>query len=335
MELLAFLILVYAVKKAIDDTRGALRKSRAAAAQSPGGGQLARLFKHDFGFLANQLANGFPTARHGFMRGWHQASQAHTEAMAGRQKAKTEQLEHHAGLVPQLADYRTRQQAALERIQAPQTPDPATAPEAAAGQPPDGNAPDDLAERAWDGRGIGPEDVEPQPAPQPQAAPRDHVAGWDDPLPGETRVVTENGQPVHNDPAPANPAPAPDPQPSTAAATEGTNDMAGSTGDTTYNQQRDELIKIREDAEEEVNSVRRKRMMNRLDILTSLGLDSASLSEAAAIDDALREQEKAAQQTLDAADAAVNGLQKRHGGIQEAVDNSPIEQPAQPEFYTN
>ena len=106
-------------------------------------------------------------------------------------------------------------------------------------------------------------------------------------------------------------------------------------GDTTYHQQMTELTALRQDADDEVASVRRKRMLNRLDILTSLGLDSASLSEAAAIDDALREQQKAAQATLDAADAAIHGLQTRHGGIQEAVDNSPVPQPAQPEFYAS
>ena len=107
----------------------------------------------------------------------------------------------------------------------------------------------------------------------------------------------------------------------------------GSAGDTTYTQQMGELTAIRQDAEEEVNSVRRRRMVNRLDILSGLGLDSASLSDAAAIDDALKAQEKAAQQTLDAADAAISGLKQRHGGIQEAVSSSPVDKPAQPEFY--
>ena len=115
-------------------------------------------------------------------------------------------------------------------------------------------------------------------------------------------------------------------------STEG-NAMPDTSGDTTYTQQLGELAAIRADAEEEVNSVRRKRMASRLDILTGLGLDSASLSEAAAIDDALQAQEKAAQQTLDAADAAIHGLKQRHGGIQEAVSSSPVDKPAQPEFY--
>ena len=121
-----------------------------------------------------------------------------------------------------------------------------------------------------------------------------------------------------------------------ATPTEGDTVPTGTaSGDTTYTQQMNELTAIRQDAEEEVNSVRRKRMLNRLDVLSGLGLDSASLSEAAAIDDALRDQQKAAQQTLDAADTAIGGLKQRHGGIKEAVDSAPIAQPAQPEFYAD
>jgi hypothetical protein len=108
---------------------------------------------------------------------------------------------------------------------------------------------------------------------------------------------------------------------------------SGGAGDTTYSQQMRELEAIRRDAEEEVNSTRRKRMISRLDVLQSLGLDKNTLSEAAEIDDALREQEKAAQQTLDATDAAINGLKQRHGGIKEAVDNAPVDKSAEPEFY--
>lgn len=119
--------------------------------------------------------------------------------------------------------------------------------------------------------------------------------------------------------------------PPVTTPTEG-HDMPSS-GDTTYTQQMAELEAIRRDAEEEVASVRRKRMLNRLDVLMSLGLDRETCAEAAAIDDALREQEKAAQQTLDATDAATQGLSKRHGGIKEAVDSSPVDKPAEPEFY--
>lgn len=104
-------------------------------------------------------------------------------------------------------------------------------------------------------------------------------------------------------------------------------------GDTSYTQQMAELQAMRRDADEEVNSTRRKRMTSRLDILQGMGLDAATLAEAAAIDDALQAQEKTAQQTLDAVDAAIDGLKKRHGGIKAATDDAPVDKPAEPEFY--
>ncbi len=121
-----------------------------------------------------------------------------------------------------------------------------------------------------------------------------------------------------------------DPQsPPSPSPTEGT----AMSGDSSYTQQMAELEAMRRDAEEEVNSTRRKRMTSRLDILQGMGLDAATLAEAAAIDDALQAQEKTAQQTLDAVDAAIDGLKKRHGGIKAATDDAPVDKPAEPEFY--
>lgn len=117
--------------------------------------------------------------------------------------------------------------------------------------------------------------------------------------------------------------------PQSPSPTEG-NDMPG---DTTYTQQKAELEAMRRDADEEMNSTRRKRITSRLDILQGMGLDAATLAEAAAIDDALQAQEKTAQQTLDAVDAAIAGLQKRHGGIKAATDDAPVDKPADPDFY--
>ncbi len=139
-------------------------------------------------------------------------------------------------------------------------------------------------------------------------------------------------------PEPQQPAPVPPPrQAAGPPAPDGssTTPAEGNTmsGDTSYTQQMAELEAIRRDAEEEAGSTRRKRMTSRLDILQSLGLDKDTLSEAAGIDDALQAQEKAAQQTLDATDAAINGLKQRHGGIKEAVDDSPVDKPADPGFY--
>jgi type IV secretory pathway VirB10-like protein len=118
--------------------------------------------------------------------------------------------------------------------------------------------------------------------------------------------------------------------PVTPPTTEGTPAMSG---DTTYTQQMTELEAIRRDAEEASAAVARKRMTSRLDILQSMGLDNDSLSEAAAIDDALQDLEKAVQKLTEAADTAIAGLSKRHGGIKAAVDDAPVDKPADAPFY--
>ncbi len=213
MELLGFLIIVaLASRYVIKDTRAALQKSRAASSSGqPGTGRRhARTFRHDLGFHANQVTHGFPVARHGFMRGWDQASKAHAEAMAGRQQARTDRLEHRAGLVPQLTDYRARQQAALTRIQASQTPDAAPAPEQPAGQ-------EGRPSRRADGRPETPADTRffdlrqsgyagpigrdgniPDPS-DPEAARDLAILNSLRRNDGDTSVVTENGEPVGAD----------------------------------------------------------------------------------------------------------------------------------------
>lgn len=104
-------------------------------------------------------------------------------------------------------------------------------------------------------------------------------------------------------------------------------------GDVGYNQQIMQLEGVRRDADDQAAYAKRQQLRNRLDELQSMGLDAATLADAASIDDALHASEKAAQQVLDAADAAIAGLRKRHGGIKEAVDDSPVDKIAKPEFY--
>ena len=342
-------------------TRGRPVRKRAASA-----------VQHDVGYWIHEVTHGFPRARHGLASGWHAGRTAQIQGTAARQQAKTEHLETRAGLIQQIRDHRQRQEKALEQIRAAQQPEPAADPEGGEGRqrspaPQDGltygagwiGSPYDwpvpcledattqarrmgTAERPWrvteypadggPGRTVATyAGGKPIAATVPDAMPCDLC---DKPLPpGYAGIAHPEcinaleslpGQAGSSQPAPS------------SQTTEGNTMPTGTTsGDTTYTQQLQELQAIRRDAEEEVNSVRMKRMLNRLDVLTSLGLDSATLSEAAEIDDALREQQKAAQQTLDAADAAIHGLTQRHGGIQEAVDSSPVSKPAEPEFYQN
>src|ERR1019366_8983455 len=124
MEILAILILVYACKKAWDDSRSGAKKSRAAYMKRadrnhpdmPKSRRASHAARHDLGYALSQIGHGFPQARHGFGAGWNEGRRAHVQAMAEGQRARTEHLETRAGLIPQLADYRRRQQAAIEQI---------------------------------------------------------------------------------------------------------------------------------------------------------------------------------------------------------------------------
>jgi hypothetical protein len=124
MEILALLIIVYALKHAITDTKGAAKKSHEAYLKSadkrfpgmPKGKRAAHAARHDLGWGLSQLGHGFPASRHGFAQGWHESRQAHVQAMTEAKRAKTEHLEAKAGAVPQLREYQTRRQAALEQI---------------------------------------------------------------------------------------------------------------------------------------------------------------------------------------------------------------------------
>jgi hypothetical protein len=96
----------------------------------PKGKRAAHAARHDLGWALSQLGHAFPATRHGFAQGWHTSREAHHQAMLGRQEAKTRHLETKAGLIPQLAEYRERQRAALEQIRsgkAPGTPETVTA----------------------------------------------------------------------------------------------------------------------------------------------------------------------------------------------------------------
>jgi len=131
MEVILFFVLVYAAKKAWDDSKLGAAKSRKAymaraAKKYPGmsGRQASRhALRHDIGHVLSQLFRGFPNARHGFASGWHEGRQAHAQARAGHQRAKAEHLEARARLIPDLTSYRARQKAALERIRAGTGPD--------------------------------------------------------------------------------------------------------------------------------------------------------------------------------------------------------------------
>jgi len=326
MELFAFLILAYAIKSAVEDARAALRKSRTDAA---GGKSPPSRFRHDAGFHANQLAGGFPEARHGFARGWHEASKAHAEAMAGRQKARTEQLEHHVGLLPQLADYRTRQQKALEQIRGGQ-----------AGTEGGAFAPVLLTARSKSGKPVNrltgaPEDT--AMVHDKDDLDRRLAAAADDPdmevttrpMPGtqpastDTTVVTENGEPVHSPKTP----------PSTASPTEG-NTMPTGTGEVTYDGVQRNMTATQDAAEQQAAEAdaAAKAAGDTAEQMQALEMDPATLGAMADHLDAHEAVRAAVARMRETAETVQTTLARGHSGLAEAHQNAPVEAAAKP-FY--
>ena len=114
-------------------------------------------------------------------------------------------------------------------------------------------------------------------------------------------------------------------------ATEG-NAMPTGTAETTYDQTVAEANGIIAECEQEIARLQTRRLAAKVEQMASAGLDTGSIGRAMEIDDALKAQEKAAQQALDAAQAFRDGLKRDHGGMNEAHQNAPVVG-AQPEFY--
>jgi DNA primase len=269
----------------------------------------ASALRHDTGYWAHQTARGFPELRHGLAAGWHASRTSYSQGKAARAKARTEHLEHHAGWLEELREQRRRQQKAYERIRAARQP-----------QKPPAAEPGPAAQDTQD------PPAQKQDPPAQETAQQDTPDEWPwTPLNPQGQQQQPSWQQPKTGQAETSPAPPP-------ASTKGTTTMSG---DTNYEQELAELTAMLQDAEEDLNSVQRKRMKSRVDILSTMAVDQATLAEAADIDDALQQQEKAAQQTYEAIQTAIAGLQKRHGGIKQAVDDSPVDKPADPDFYTD
>lgn len=306
MEALIFaIVLTYAIKKAAEWShehwQGAKTANRKATKGQPVRQRAGSAARHDTAYWASQARGGFPQVRHGLYMGWHAGRIAQLEGREQRAQAKTEHTEARARVTEAVREQRRRQAGALERIRA-----------AARQQQTD----DD--------------DPPPDDSQRPLFGPGRHCAMCPRSLPdGYEGAICPQCRKDQRERSQKNRPPSGQREGGSTPATEG----KPMSGDTTYTQQLRELEEIRRDAEAELNDVRRKRMQSRLDVLQSLGLDRDTLSEAADIDDALQDLEKAAQKLLDATDAAIGGLTKRHGGIKEAVDDSPVDKPADGEFY--
>jgi hypothetical protein len=108
-----------------------------------------------------------------------------------------------------------------------------------------------------------------------------------------------------------------------ASPTTGGDTVPTATAETTYDQQLTAAAEVIRSADAEIAELRVRRIAQQVENLATLGLDSGSLSRAAEIDDALKEQEKAAQRVLDAAQAFRDGLVRDHGNVNEAHQAAP------------
>ena len=153
------------------------------------------------------------------------------------------------------------------------------------------------------------------PAPGPYAAPSRDQSETDDGK-GDDREPDMNG-PQKTTPSPAANGAAP---------------MSRGPAEQTYDQTIQDSNDIIRDCEQELARLKARKITQKLEQLASSGLDPANLGRASDIDDALKEQEKAAQKALDTAQSFRDGLQRDHGGMNESHQSAPVKG-AQPEFY--
>jgi hypothetical protein len=126
MELVVFLIVVYAATRAWKDSKAAYRKSKDAYTLSaekrfpdaPESKRAALALRHDAGYWASQLGAGFPATRHGFAAGWHRGRTAQTSARTALEEARTQRLENQADHAEALSGFRERRQEAVRRWRA-------------------------------------------------------------------------------------------------------------------------------------------------------------------------------------------------------------------------
>jgi hypothetical protein len=125
-------------------------------------------------------------------------------------------------------------------------------------------------------------------------------------------------------------------QPEPLAITKGTPVMTA-TADVTYNSQMEQLVKMRDESDQELSQAKARLAAASVSVDSLIGMraGAATIGHAESRLEAYRKQVKVAQEALDEAEASVASLQREHGGIQAAVDDAPVHLPAEPEFYSN
>jgi hypothetical protein len=351
MDLIVLIIFIYAISKALKDARAGWRKSKGAYMRSvdarfpslPKPRRAARAAQHDLGYWTAHALRGFPHARRGFAAGWQEGRQAKAGGKPllwrdvkppegeVRPAAGAEESVPAAPAVPALVPA------------APAAPEPRVC--AACGNPENGPR--------KGGGNWGPLVLYRENDPAAAAGLRNnpylaHKAHFDDESTGFYGRPYEPADPhacgnpngcacpCHGASAEPELPGLPAHQPSgNQTAVKGTPVMAA-TADITYNSQMDQLTKMRDDSDRELTEAKVKLAMASLSVDSLIGMrvGAGTISHAESRREAYERQVEAAQEALDAAEAGIASLQREHGGIQEAVDNSPVHLPAEPEFYS-
>ena len=354
-----------AVKYAGEHSRADYRKSRdKKVKEAPPDRRRATARNHAAGYWAGEALHGFPVWRTGLHAGWLEHRKAAAQEKAVREKARAEHAETHVSVAGQIRQYRKRQEEAKKRAEQqeevpaqatspPLPPDTAQQPAAEPDPAPDERTADDI--EAWEQASNAPAIAgwlrATQPDPRLNDAQRQRDADGKRNIcaacghpgtPDDRLVVAGDGYRVHGshttDPADgyygqrAAPLAAVNGNGSKPPATEGGHMPTGTAADTTYDQAMAEAQKVIDAQEEKIAILRASRMGNVVEGMAGLVNDSGSLSRAAEIDEALRQELKAAEQTLDAAQAFRDGLRHDHGGMNAAHQDAPV-RGAQPEFY--
>jgi hypothetical protein len=299
MELLLGMLwlagVAWAASQAVKHVTAEYRKYRASGGVGGGTG------RHRVAWWTREAGKGFPVTRAGFHRGWLAHQTAMEQHHAKREEARTSHLEAKASIREELHKHRERQAEAQRRIDQATTP-----PE------------DDELTRLREARAALAANAEAEKAagvteetPEFQRLNADVVAA-EQAVPWRHRGTTPKAVPPSQ---------------------EGRQHMATQT-ETNYTTVHTTAKNQAEQAEYAAADITRLRQQAEqiAEDMEAANVDAATLSDQMDHVAQLKAAEEALTAVTDSGGQVVSGLQQRHGGIKEAVDDSPAD-PAEMGFY--
>lgn len=332
--------------------------SHATTARQSSRGSRGR-FQHAAAWWTREATRGFPQHRAGFQSGWLAHKTALDHRRAKREEAKTTHLETRASILSEVREHRRRQaeaQALIDQAGQPFLDEVAQRRAAAKKKMRDAdealqdNAEAekkagidyetprylDLNDAYWEARQEY-QDAKRKPAAGCLTQEERDANGYgnscaacggpgteEDPLLHGRTIGTKVHQSHLTDPESGLFEP----------STEG--ETVATTTDVNYTQALEQADRLKNEVEQAIHEIQWEEMGNTVDQLGAmLNGDRDSVAAAADVADELRQARKQLEQTLDAVQELRDTLVRNHGGIKEAVDDSPVDQAAQPEFYND